>query len=75
MSGHYPAGVLAEVMNDDGSVLLPELEQFAEEHGLLIGTIATDLIAFHEEKLVEGVVRPASPPSTAPSPQSGIGRS
>jgi 3,4-dihydroxy 2-butanone 4-phosphate synthase/GTP cyclohydrolase II len=63
MSGHYPAGVLAEVMNDDGTVArLPELEQFAAEHGLLIGTIA-DLIAFRrrEEKLVERVVEARIP--------------
>ena len=63
MSGQYPAGVLAEVMNDDGSVArLPELERFAEEHGLLIGTIA-DLIAFRrrEEKLVERVVEARIP--------------
>jgi 3,4-dihydroxy 2-butanone 4-phosphate synthase/GTP cyclohydrolase II len=63
LGGRYPAGVLAEVMNDDGSVArLPELEEFAEEHGLLIGTIA-DLIAFRrrEEKLVERVVEARIP--------------
>jgi 3,4-dihydroxy 2-butanone 4-phosphate synthase/GTP cyclohydrolase II len=63
LAGHYPAGVLAEVMNDDGSVArLPELVGFAEEHGLLIGTIA-DLIAFrrHQEKLVERVVEARIP--------------
>jgi 3,4-dihydroxy 2-butanone 4-phosphate synthase/GTP cyclohydrolase II len=63
LSGRYPAGVLAEVMNDDGSVArLAELEIFAAEHGLLIGTIA-DLIAFRrrEEKLVERVVEARIP--------------
>ncbi|HEU4916892.1 MAG TPA: 3,4-dihydroxy-2-butanone-4-phosphate synthase, partial [Acidimicrobiia bacterium] len=63
LSGRYPAGVLAEVMNDDGSVArLAELEDFAAEHGLLIGTIA-DLIAFRrrEEKLVERVVEARIP--------------
>jgi 3,4-dihydroxy 2-butanone 4-phosphate synthase / GTP cyclohydrolase II len=63
LSGHYPAGVLAEIMNDDGSVArLPELEKFAEEHDLLIGTIA-DLIAFRrrQEKLVERVVEARIP--------------
>lgn len=59
LAGLYPAGVLSEIMNDDGSVArLPELERFAKEHGLLIGTIA-DLIAHRrgqEEKLVERVV-------------------
>ena len=38
MAGKYPAGVLAEVMNDDGTVArLPDLEMFAKEHDLLIG--------------------------------------
>lgn len=59
LAGLKPAGVLAEIMNDDGSVArLPELERFAKEHGLLIGTIA-DLIAYRrsqEEKLIERVV-------------------
>ena len=63
VAGRYPAGVLAEVMNDDGSVArVPELLQFAEEHDLLIGTIA-DLIAHrrHQEKLVERVVEARIP--------------
>ncbi len=63
LSGRYPAGVLAEIMNDDGSVArLPELERFAEEHGLLMGTIA-DLISHrrHQEKLVERVVEARIP--------------
>jgi len=63
IAGRYPAGVLAEVMNDDGSVArVPELLQFAEEHDLLIGTIA-DLIAHrrHQEKLVERVVEARIP--------------
>jgi 3,4-dihydroxy 2-butanone 4-phosphate synthase / GTP cyclohydrolase II len=58
IAGRYPAGVLAEVMNDDGTVArLPELELFAKEHQLLIGTIA-DLIAYRRrrEKLVERIV-------------------
>lgn len=46
LSGSYPAAVLSEVMNDDGTVArLPELERFAKEHDLLMGTIA-DLIAY-----------------------------
>jgi 3,4-dihydroxy 2-butanone 4-phosphate synthase/GTP cyclohydrolase II len=63
LSGRYPAGVLAEVMNDDGSVArLSELEGFAKEHGLLIGTIS-DLISYrrHQEKLVERVVEARIP--------------
>jgi len=63
ISGLYPAGVLGEVMNDDGSVArLPELMEFAAEHGLLVGTIA-GLIAFRrrQEKLVERVVEARIP--------------
>lgn len=63
LAGLYPAGVLAEVMNDDGSVArLPDLERFADEHGLLIGTIA-DLIAHRRrtEKLIERVVEARIP--------------
>jgi 3,4-dihydroxy 2-butanone 4-phosphate synthase / GTP cyclohydrolase II len=63
LAGKYPAAVLAEVMNDDGSVAkLGDLERFAKEHGLLIGTIA-DLIAFRreQEKLVTRVVEARVP--------------
>lgn len=63
LAGRYPAGVLAEVMNDDGTVArLPDLERFAKEHSLLIGTIA-DLIAYRRrhEKLVERVVEARLP--------------
>ncbi len=63
LAGKYPAGVLAEIMNDDGSVArLGDLEHFAAEHGLLLGTIA-DLIAFRRqrEKLVERVVEARIP--------------
>lgn len=51
LAGLNEAGVICEVMNEDGSMArLPELMVFAEEHGLRIGTIA-DLIhyrAVHE---------------------------
>ena len=63
LAGKYPAAVIAEVMNDDGTVArLPDLEIFAKEHGLLIGTIA-DLIAYRRrsEKLVERVVEARIP--------------
>ncbi len=63
LAGMYPAAVLAEVMNDDGTVaMLPDLQTFAEEHGLLIGTIA-DLIAYRrqQEKLVERIVEARIP--------------
>lgn len=63
LAGLYPAGVLAEVMNDDGTVSrLPDLERFAKEHNLLLGSIA-DLIAYRREheKLVERVVEARLP--------------
>ena len=52
-----PAGVLAEIVNDDGSMArLPELEAFAAEHGLQIISIA-DLVRYrrHREKLVKRI--------------------
>ncbi|MFI4932616.1 MAG: bifunctional 3,4-dihydroxy-2-butanone-4-phosphate synthase/GTP cyclohydrolase II [Burkholderiales bacterium] len=55
MAGLTPAAVICEIMNDDGSMArLPDLEVFAQAHGLKIGTIA-DLIAFrsHNESLIE----------------------
>ncbi len=65
LADRYPAGVLAEVMNDDGTVArLGELERFAKENDLLIGTIA-DLIAYRRksEKLIERVVEARIPTS------------
>jgi 3,4-dihydroxy 2-butanone 4-phosphate synthase/GTP cyclohydrolase II len=45
LAGLYPAGVICEIMNDDGTMArLPDLVQFAQLHGLKIGTIA-ELIA------------------------------
>jgi 3,4-dihydroxy 2-butanone 4-phosphate synthase/GTP cyclohydrolase II len=46
LAGLYPAGVICEIMNDDGSMArLPDLVKFAQLHGLKVGTIA-DLIAY-----------------------------
>lgn len=55
LAGFSPAGVLVEIMNDDGSMARrPDLEKFAVRHGLKIGTIA-DLIHYRtlKEKTVE----------------------
>ena len=55
MAGCTPAAVICEIMNDDGTMArLPDLQVFAKEHGLKIGTIA-DLIAHrsHNESLIE----------------------
>ncbi len=54
MAGLYPAGVICEIMNEDGTMArVPELLDFAEEHGLKIVTIAA-LIKYRlqKEKLV-----------------------
>jgi 3,4-dihydroxy 2-butanone 4-phosphate synthase/GTP cyclohydrolase II len=46
LAGLNPAGVICEIMNDDGSMArLPDLVAFAQLHGLKIGTIA-ELIAY-----------------------------
>jgi 3,4-dihydroxy 2-butanone 4-phosphate synthase/GTP cyclohydrolase II len=46
LAGLRPAGVICEVMKDDGSMArLPDLEKFAAEHGLKVVTIA-DLIQY-----------------------------
>jgi len=46
LAGLKPAGVICEVMNDDGTMArLPDLEKFAEMHGLKLVTIA-DLIQY-----------------------------
>ena len=39
LAGLKPAGVICEIMSEDGTMArLPELEVFAEQHGLKIGT-------------------------------------
>ncbi|MFO1236345.1 MAG: 3,4-dihydroxy-2-butanone-4-phosphate synthase [Alphaproteobacteria bacterium] len=49
LAGLYPAGVICEIMNDDGTMArLPDLVPFAQLHGLKIGTIA-DLIAYRRK--------------------------
>ena len=46
IAGLYPAGVICEVMNEDGTMArVPDLAKFAQEHGLLMITIA-DLVQF-----------------------------
>ncbi|MCG6659745.1 3,4-dihydroxy-2-butanone-4-phosphate synthase [Halomonas campisalis] len=65
LAGFDPSGVICEIMNDDGSMARrPELERFAAEHGLKMGTIA-DLIHYriHNEHTVEHLE--ATPVQTA----------
>jgi 3,4-dihydroxy 2-butanone 4-phosphate synthase / GTP cyclohydrolase II len=57
MAGLNPAGVICEIMNEDGTMArLPDLVGFAQHHGLKLGTIA-DLIAHRRrtERLVKRV--------------------
>ncbi len=57
MAGCSPSSVICEIMKDDGTMArLPDLQIFAAEHGLKIGTIA-DLIAYRSrnESLVQKV--------------------
>ncbi|MBS0324937.1 MAG: 3,4-dihydroxy-2-butanone-4-phosphate synthase [Proteobacteria bacterium] len=66
LAGRSDSAVLCEIMNDDGSMArLPDLERFAERHGLRIGSIV-DLIHYRSrtEKLIE---RLAERPITTPA--------
>jgi 3,4-dihydroxy 2-butanone 4-phosphate synthase/GTP cyclohydrolase II len=63
LAGLTPAGVLCEIMDDDGDMArLPRLREFASQHGLGLLTVA-DLIAYRmkTEKLVERVAGPRLP--------------
>lgn len=54
MAGLYPAGVICEIMNEDGTMArAPQLMEFVKKHGLKIITIA-DLISYrrNNEKLI-----------------------
>jgi 3,4-dihydroxy 2-butanone 4-phosphate synthase / GTP cyclohydrolase II len=63
LAGFSPAGVLCEVLNEDGTMArLPHLLDFGREHGLRVLTIA-ELIAYRKrkEKLVRRVAETALP--------------
>lgn len=63
MAGLYPAGVVCEIMNEDGTMArMPDLELFAEKHGLRILSIA-QIIAHRRrnEKLIERVAEARLP--------------
>jgi 3,4-dihydroxy 2-butanone 4-phosphate synthase/GTP cyclohydrolase II len=58
LAGLFPAGMLCEILNEDGTMArMPQLEALAEKHGLTIVTIA-DLIKYRvaREKLVKKVI-------------------
>ena len=63
LAGFKPAGVICEILNEDGTMArTPELMDFAEKHGIGIITI-TDLVAYRSKKesLVECVVETRLP--------------
>ena len=63
LAGLRPAGVICEIMNDDGTMArVPDLAKFAREHGLLMITVA-DLIRYRlqHETLVRKVASPRLP--------------
>jgi 3,4-dihydroxy 2-butanone 4-phosphate synthase/GTP cyclohydrolase II len=67
LAGLNPAGVICEIMNEDGTMArLPELVAFAQLHGLKVGAIA-DLIAHRRrtETLIECVHQSAFQSATA----------
>lgn len=58
LAGLYPAGVICEIMNDDGTMArVPQLMEYVKEHNLKIITIA-DLIAYRREN--ESLIERAS---------------
>jgi len=62
-AGLYPAGVVCEIMNEDGTMArLPQLEAMADKFGIKIMSIA-DLIAYRRrhEKLIERVAEAKLP--------------
>jgi 3,4-dihydroxy 2-butanone 4-phosphate synthase/GTP cyclohydrolase II len=67
LAGLIQAGVICEIMNDDGTMArLPDLIEFSEEHGIKILTIA-DLIQYRlrTEKLVQRVAEATMPTAAA----------
>jgi 3,4-dihydroxy 2-butanone 4-phosphate synthase/GTP cyclohydrolase II len=63
LAGLNPAGVICEIMNDDGTMArVPDLERYCAKHDLKMITVA-DLIAYRRQhdKLVERVVETALP--------------
>ncbi|MBC2425446.1 GTP cyclohydrolase II, partial [Clostridium beijerinckii] len=63
LAGFYPAGVICEIMNEDGTMArIPQLMEYVKEHNLKIITIA-DLISYRRknESLIERVVEAKMP--------------
>jgi 3,4-dihydroxy 2-butanone 4-phosphate synthase / GTP cyclohydrolase II len=59
LAGLYPAGVICEIMNDDGTMArMPDLVAFAQRHALKVGTIE-DLIGYRvrHDRIVKQVMK------------------
>ena len=68
LAGRKPAAVICEILNDDGTMArMEDLERFASEHGLLIGSVA-DLIRYRlaNDTIVERVVETRFPCEASP---------
>ena len=63
LGGMYPAGIVCEIMNDDGSMSrMPDLETFAQVHGLKILSIAQIVVHRHRhEQMIERVAEARLP--------------
>jgi len=63
LAGLYPAGVICEIMNEDGTMArIPDLVRFSRQHGIKMITVA-DLISYRmqHERLVKRVAQPVLP--------------
>lgn len=63
MAGLYPAGVICEIMNDDGTMArMPQMEEFSRKHGIKVVSVA-DIIAYRtaHERLIERVAEARVP--------------
>ena len=63
MAGLYPAGVICEIMNEDGTMArVPDLVEFSDRHGIRMISVA-DLISYRmrNERLVRRVAQPELP--------------
>jgi 3,4-dihydroxy 2-butanone 4-phosphate synthase/GTP cyclohydrolase II len=68
LAGLKPAGVICEIMNDDGTMArMPQLREFALKHGMKIVSVA-DLVAYRMQK--ESLVRRAAE-TVLPTPDCG----
>jgi 3,4-dihydroxy 2-butanone 4-phosphate synthase/GTP cyclohydrolase II len=63
LAGLYPAGLVCEIMNEDGTMArLPDLQKFARQHGLKIVSVEQMIAYRHQhERLVESVTETVIP--------------